>query len=334
MANRSLKKWVSLAAILVLAAAAAGWGVLRWRRGQLFVSTDDAYVRGHVVLVASRVPGPLSSVAVRENDAVKAGQLLATVDPRDYDAALAKALASVSEAENGLALGEAQLAQARAQLRAVESQQRLAEVERARLAALFERQSIPRQKLDQVITAAEVASAQVTALRKQVAAAEAGCGVGRSKVALARASAEQARLQRSYCTLLAPSDGYVGAKQAEPGMVVAPGQPLLAVVPLDRGELWVEANFKETQLRDVRPGQKVRLRADIERGRVFTGVVDSLSAGTGSVFSLLPAENATGNWVKVVQRVPVKIRLDPASDPGHRLRLGLSVSAEIDTRGD
>ncbi len=171
-------------------------------------------------------------------------------------------------------------------------------------------------------------------MRKQVAAAEAGRGVGRSKLALARASAEQARLQRSYCTLVAPTDGFVGAKQAEPGMVIAPGQPLLAIVPLERGELWVEANFKETQLRDVRPGQRVRLRADIDRGRVFTGVVDSLSAGTGSVFSLLPAENATGNWVKVVQRVPVRIKLDPGADPAHRLRLGLTVSAEIDTRAD
>ncbi len=334
MDKRSLKKWVSLAAILVVAAVAAACGYVRWRRGQVLVATDNAYVRGHVVSVASRIPGPLLSVAVRENEPVKAGQLLAAVDPRDYDAALARAEASVSEAENGLALSEAQMAQVGAQLAATESQRSLAEIEKARLSALYDRQSIPRQKLDQALTAAQVAAAQVTALRKQVAAAEAGRGVSRSKLALAKASAEQARLQRSYCSILAPADGYVAGKMAEAGMVVAAGQPLLAVVPLGQEDVWVEANFKETQLRDIRPGQKVRLRADIDDGHEFTGVVDSLAAGTGSAFSLLPPENATGNWVKVVQRVPVKIRLDPSQDPAHTLRLGLSVSAEVDTRAN
>ena len=148
---------------------------------------------------------------------------------------------------------------------------------------------------------------------------------------LASAGLAQAQLQRSYCTIVAPCDGTVSRKLAEPGMVVAAGQPLLAVVPLGQEDLWVEANFKETQLHRVRPGQRVRMKADID-GRIFTGTVDSLSAGTGAAFSLLPAENATGNWVKVVQRLPVKISLDRNADPERKLRLGLSVEAEIDTR--
>jgi membrane fusion protein (multidrug efflux system) len=328
-----LKKWTSLAALLALAAAGSLWGFLRWRRAQVFVATDDAYVKGAIVTVASRIPGPLREVAVRENQPVKAGQILAQVDPRDYDAAVARARASVAEAESALALNGAQIAQAQAQLEAAEHQKALAALERGRLAALHARQSIATQKLDQAITADAVATAQVAAAHKQVAAAGGLRGVSLSKVGVARAALETALLQRSYCTVVAPADGVVSRKLAEPGIVVAAGQPLLAVVPLGAGQLWVEANFKETQLRRVRPGQPVTLRADLDDGRVFRGTVESLAAGTGAVFSLLPAENATGNWVKVVQRVPVRIRLDEGADPERRLRLGLSVTAEIDTRG-
>lgn len=334
MASSNAKKWISLSVILGATLVGGAWAYARWRHSKVFISTDNAYVKGHVVAVASRIPGPLLSVEVRENQAVKAGQTLASVDPRDYEAALTRAEASVSEAQSALSLNEAQIAQAQAQLQAAESQQRLAELEKGRLSALYERQSIPKQKLDQVVTAEQVATAQVAAARKQVAAAQGVLGVSRSKVSVAKAAVEQARLQRSYCLITAPADGIVSRKMAEPGMVVAAGQPLLAVVPLGQEEVWIEANFKETQLRNVRPGQKVALKADIDDGHVFTGTVESLSAGTGSVFSLLPAENATGNWVKVVQRVAVKIKLDPASDPEHKLRLGLSVSAEIDTRSN
>lgn len=332
MAAPSLKKGLSLAAILALAAAGSLWGFLRWRRAQVFVATDDAYVRGSILTVASRIPGPLRTVDVQENQPVKAGQVLATVDPRDYDAAVARARASLGEATSALALNGAQIAQARAQLQAAESQRELAALEKARLTALHARQSIPTQKVDQAVTADAVAAAQVAAARKQVAAAEGLLGVSRSKVGVAQAALDQARLQRSYCDVTAPVDGVVSRKLAEKGIVVAAGQPLLAVVPLGTGQLWVEANFKETQLRRVRPGQPVTLRTDLDDGRVFRGTVESLAAGTGSVFSLLPAENATGNWVKVVQRVPVRIRLETGADPERRLRLGLSVTAEIDTR--
>ena len=193
------------------------------------------------------------------------------------------------------------------------------------------RESIPRQKLDQARTACQVATAQLEAAQKQVAAIQCALQVSGSKETQAGASLRQMRLQKSYCTVPAPCDGFVTRKMAEPGMVVAAGQPLLAIVPLGQTELWVEANFKETQLRRVRPGQRVTLRADVDDEDI-PGIVESLAAGTGSAFSLLPAENATGNWVKVVQRVPVRIRLAPGADPGHKLRLGLSVAAVIDTR--
>lgn len=325
------KKWVSLTVILTLAVTGTIWALIRWRHGQVYVATDNAYVKGHVMTVSSHIPGPLLEVAVQENQSVRMGQTLATLDPRDYDAAIARAEASLAEARSALALNQAQIAQAQAHLQSAESQRTLAGLEKQRMDALHSRQSIPRQKLDQATTAEEVATAQVAAAQKQVAATRGLLGVSQSKVQVAQAGLAQAQLQRSYCAIVAPCDGTVSRKLAEPGMVVAAGQPLLAVVPLGQEDLWVEANFKETQLHRVRPGQRVRMKADID-GRIFTGTVDSLSAGTGAAFSLLPAENATGNWVKVVQRLPVKISLDRDADPERKLRLGLSVEAEIDTR--
>jgi membrane fusion protein (multidrug efflux system) len=311
----------------------AGWGLRLWRRSRVFVATDDAFVKGHVMTVASRIPGPLSSVEVEENQPVNLGQVIATVDPKDYDAALAKAEAGLAEAQSATAQNESQIAQAQAQVQAAQSQHALAQLDQERFSALFQRNSIPKQKYDQAVTAQAVATAQVASALQQVSVVQGLRRVNLNRVAVARATLEAARLQRSYCAITAPCDGYVSRKLAEPGNVVAPGQPLLAVVPLARqGDVWVEANFKETQLQHVHPGQKVLLRADIEDGSTFTGTVESVAAGTGSVFSLLPPENATGNWVKVVQRVPVKIKLDLGSDPERKLRLGLSVSAEIDTR--
>jgi membrane fusion protein (multidrug efflux system) len=326
------KKWISLSAILAVAAVGAVWGFIAWRHGQVYIATDNAYVKGHVTAVASRIPGPLLTVEVQENQLVKAGQVLATLDPRDYDASQARAEASLQEAEASVGLDQAREAQARAQVEAALSQQKLADLERARFTALFESDSIAKQKYDHAQSAAEVAGAQVQAARKQVAATQGMLKVSESKVTGARASAAAARLQRSYCTIASPCDGYVSRKMGEVGMVVAPGQPICAIVPLGQQELWIEANFKETQLRRVKAGQPVRLVADLDARTTFTGQVESLSAGTGAAFSLLPAENATGNWVKVVQRVPVRIKLLQGADPDHKLRLGLTVSAEIDTR--
>jgi membrane fusion protein (multidrug efflux system) len=317
--------------ILVLAAAAAGFGYSRWRRSLVFVATDDGYVKGHVVIVAARISGAILTLDLKENDSVQAGATLATLDPRDVDALAAKATGALEEARASMALNRAQIAQAQAQLRASSSQRDLAELERTRMETLVERQSMPRQKLDQARTTAQVAADQADAAAKQVAAVQGALQVSASKAVQSQAALEQVRLQRSYCTVSAPCAGFVTRKLAEPGMVVAAGQPLMAVVPLGAGQLWVEANYKETQLGRVRPGQKVALRSDVDNEDI-PGIVDSIGAGTGAAFSLLPAENATGNWVKVVQRVPVRIRLAPGADPGHRLRLGLSVSAVIDTR--
>jgi membrane fusion protein (multidrug efflux system) len=329
--EKRARTWISLAVILGLAVCAGLFGYGRWRHSQLFVATDDAYVKGHVVTVASRVPGAILTLDLTENEPVRAGAAIATLDPKDVDAMADKARGSLEEAQASMAANRAQIAQAQAQVRAVASQKDLAELEQRRLEILVDRQSMPRQKLDQARAACQLATAQEDAAEKQVAAVQGSLAVNAAKAVQAQAALRQVRLQRSYCTVPAPCAGFVTRKMAEPGMVVAAGQPLLAIVPLGASELWVEANYKETQLVRVRPGQPVVLRTDVD-DRDFAGVVDSIGAGTGAAFSLLPAENATGNWVKVVQRVPVRIRLAPGADPGHRLRLGLSVTAVIDTR--
>jgi membrane fusion protein (multidrug efflux system) len=331
--SKRARTWISLALILTLAGAGGLIGYLRWRHSEIFVATDDAYVKGHVVAVSARVGGSILALDLQENQEVRAGQVIATLDPKDYAAQEAKAQGSLDESRAAQVLNRAQVAQAQAQVRALDSQKRLAALEQGRLEALVERQSMPRQKLDQARSAYQVAAAQLDAAEQQVAAIQAGQRVNESKAAQSEAALDLARLQHSYCRVTAPCDGFVSRKLAEPGMVVSPGLPLLALVPLGPDELWVEANFKETQLKNIRPGQRVDLRADVD-DRPIAGIVDSIAAGTGSAFSLLPAENATGNWVKVVQRVPVRIRLAPGADPGHRLRLGLSVAAVIDTRSD
>lgn len=326
------RKWVALVFLGLFLAAAAVFGYGRWKHALWHIETEDAYVRGHIFSVSSRIPGTLLSLDVLENQAVKAGQTIATVDPKDFDAAVVKADASMNEAAADCAVKEANIAQAKAQLVAVKSQLQLAQADLVRIEALYGRQSIPKQKYDQAVTAEEVARAQVTTAEKTVALGSAALEVSRRKTETAKAQLEQAQIQRSYCTIVAPADGVVSRKMAEAGNVVAPGQPLCAVVPLELNDIWVEANFKETQLKNVRPGQPCTVTADIDKGKVYSGKVDSISAGTGAAFSLLPPENATGNWVKVVQRVPVKIVIDPASDPEHRLRVGLSVHVAIDTR--
>lgn len=327
------RKWVALSVMGIFVIAAAVFAYGRWRHAQWHIETEDAYVRGHIYSVASRIPGPLLTLDVLENQAVEKGQTVATIDPRDYDAAIVKAEASLGEATADVTVKEANIAQTKAQIAAAQSQLDLAAADRVRIGALYERQSIPKQKYDQAVTAQAVAKAQLATIEKTVSLGSAGLGVSKMKVGTAQAQLEQAKLQRSYCTVIAPVTGVVSRKMAEVGNVVAPGQPLFAVVPLALNDIWVEANFKETQLKNVRPRQPCVLKADIDKGTEYRGTVDSISAGTGAAFSLLPPENATGNWVKVVQRVPVKIRIDPASDPGHKLRVGLSVQVGINTRG-
>jgi membrane fusion protein (multidrug efflux system) len=390
------------AALVLLAIAGLAWWHYQGRE-----STDDAQVDGHVTQVAARTGGVVISVGIKENQVVKAGDVLVQVDPAEYRVALDRARAELADAEataeaarTGVpitqttsasdvrtAQGTVQQAQAtidtavkevdaaRARLASAQARQRekQAEADRTqrdldRLEGLIEKDEISRQQYDAAVAAA--AAARASAQAEQAAVSEAAAGIrvadsrltharasatqaqaaldtartgpeqvsssraraqaAEARVAQARAAVERAKLDLDHTTIVAPANGTISKKAVEPGQFVQPGQPLFAIVSLD--EVWVTANFKETQLQDIRVGQSAVVEVDAYGGREYRGRVDSIAAATGARFSLLPPENATGNYVKVVQRVPIKIVLEPGQDPEHLLRPGMSVVPTVYTR--
>jgi membrane fusion protein (multidrug efflux system) len=326
-----VKKWVSLAVILLVVAAIAVVGYRYWQHAQVHPNTEDAYISGDVFTISSRIPGTLLTVPVIENQPVSKGQTIATLDPRDFDVQVQQAGTALDEARTALATNRAQIAQAKARVDVDASKLELARLNLERFTELVRRNSAPKQRYDDAVTAEKVAAAELAASQKALAATEANLKVADQRVKVQQTRLDNAELTRSYCTIASPVAGIVSKKNAEVGEVVAPGQPLCAVVPLHGEHIWVEANFKETALRRIRVGQPAEFHTDVTPDRVYRGWVESLSAGTGSAFSLLPPENATGNWVKIVQRLPVRIAIDPGSDADHSLRLGLSVHVEVNT---
>jgi membrane fusion protein (multidrug efflux system) len=273
----------------------------------------------------------LLTVEFTENQTVKKGDVLATIDPRDYDAQVQQASAALAEARSALATNRAQIAQAKAKADVDTSKLALARLNLQRFSELYKRNSAPKQRYDDAVTAEQVAAAEAVASSKALAAVEANLAVAEERIKVQETRLAGAELTRSHCTVTAPIDGVVSRKSAQPGQVVAPGQPLCAVVPLEGEHIWVEANFKETDLRRIRIGLPATFHTDVNPAREYHGWVESLSAGTGAAFSLLPPENATGNWVKIVQRLPVRIAIDPAANADQSLRLGLSVHLEVNT---
>lgn len=407
-----------LALCLLAAAGYGGWYYAYWRNRAW---TDDANVEGSLVVVSSRVPGPVARVLIRDNQEVREGQLLVEIDPRDYEIRVEQARAAVAMAaaeERGartevpwsrdatasrvrqaratregarvaIEVGRAQVAEARARLEgrraAVAAARADAAVAEAtldkarmdldRISRLVSQGLVSRQEHDTAQIGQRTAQAALEASRRRLTQAEREAdqaeaelrtrtlgveqarrraeeaeallaeaesqraqvpvkeaGAGRAAAALQQAQADlaAAELQLAKTRLRAPADGVVAKKTVEPGQMVQPGQPLMAIVPIHG--VWVVANFKETQLTRVRPGQRAVVRVDTVPDRVFGGTVESISAGTGARFSLLPPENATGNWVKVVQRVPVKIILDDYYANPHLLRPGMSASVTVELR--
>ena len=316
--------------IAVTAVAGARWWLLAGSR----ISTDNAFVESHVHSVAARVGGMVRSVAVHENQEVKQGDLLLELDAADYSVKVDGAEAALAVTLNETSGDYARVEQSRAELQQSRARLAQAESDLKRGSALFAREVIPKEQLERLETSRSVAAAQVAEKEENLKryAAEAGLsasGSREAKAAQRRAQLDEARLQLAYTRIVAPADGYVTRKTVEPGNYIQPGQPLLALVELEQP--WITANYKESQLSHVRPGQAVELRVDAYPGRTFTGTVESIMAGTGAAFSLLPPENATGNYVKVVQRIPVRIAIDRQSDPEHLLRVGMSVVPTIMT---
>ncbi len=327
--------------VLILAAAALALSAAYYLKFvEPYESTDDAFLEGYVAFVGPRVSGLVVKLLVTDNQRVKQGYLLTEIDPRDYQVLVDQANADLAAAEGRVRQAEAQIAvdQAKAeqQKAAVVAAQPVAEraaADRLRYESVQTR-AVSRAQLDLAKAQASTTAAEVEVARHQAEAAAAQVELDRATVETARAQVRQARerlaqaqLQLSYTRVVAPRDGRVTRRTVEQGAYVQTGQALLALVPDD---IWVVANFKETQLERMRPGQPVLIRVDAYPQREFKGRVESLQAGSGARFSLLPPENAVGNYVKVVQRVPVKIVFDePIVASGLDLAPGLSVVPKV-----
>ncbi len=296
--------------------------------------TDDAYVAGNQVGVSTEVTGTVVEVFVRNTSRVDAGQTLLKLDDTDARQRLARAAAELAQTVRQVRMQQAQAVQYDAGIAERELQLERARADLALREPLLAQQAVAGEEVRHAREAVQLAEAALTQARQQAAAARAlvaGVSLEKNPAVQAASTAYQdAWLAVKRTTVVAPVGGYVAQRSVQLGQRVAPGERLLSIIPL--GDVWLDANFKEGQLRHLRLGQPARLVSDLYGGDVvFHGRVIGLSAGTGSAFSLLPPQNASGNWIKVVQRLPVKIALDPAELAEHPLRIGLSITATVDT---
>jgi membrane fusion protein (multidrug efflux system) len=337
-ANHSGKILIVILAIIAAVAA----GVYYSHFLAPYESTDDATIEGDVTPIAPQIPGRVTHVLVHDNQAVKQGDVLLEIDPSEYEAKLLQAQANLTAARSELAQAKAQFAvdqakadEERANLTAVEAQASYAQSDWKRYQAIGNL-GVSQSQIDLAGTRASSSGALVNVARNKILAAEAQAALSKASIDTAAANVQQneaavhqAELDLSYTKVTAPQDGHVTHRTVEPGAYVQAGQSLLAVVP---AKVWVVANFKETQLARMRPGQPVEIKVDAYPDHPFTGRVDSIQTGSGARFSLFPPENATGNYIKVLQRVPVKILFDDASLSDSNLILGPGMSVEPKVR--
>ena len=317
---------VRLIAALVVAALLCAGGLRFWNYLQSYEWTDDAEIDGHLDPLSSRIDGTVVHVYVENTYHVKKGQALVDLDPRDYQVAVENAAANLAQAEQGVKAAQQNHDLSVANLAAVVATNAKAQLDVARYRELFRQEVIARETWDEFVMTGKVDAAAVNSDRAAVAAAGRMIGEAEAAVQAAQASLDQARLNLSYTHIVAPASGVVGGKTVQVGQRVQPGEQLLTIVPLD--DIWITADFRETQLRRMRRGQPVTVHVDTT-GCEYKGYVEGMPGATGELDSLLPPENATGNYVKVVQRLPVRIRLYSGEDAGHRLRPGMSVEPTV-----
>lgn len=327
-----------------------GWAFEQWSYARVHESTDDAQLDGDMTPVLAKVGGYVQRITIDENQHVAADSLLVQIDPAEYQARLAQAEADLAAARAAVSgpqgegqaqamvqAASSQRASLDAQIGAAKANLTKADADLARARELVAKQIVSKQQLDAAQAAADAAAATLQALQKQqsaagsnITAAQAGVRLAQARLAAAQAAVDNAKLQLSYTRVTAPMAGLVSRKQVEIGQLVQGGQPLLTIVA-DTG-VWVTANYKETQLSDIRVGQPVDIEIDGYPGCDAKGKVESLAAATGAKFALLPPDNATGNFTKVVQRVPVRIAVTEGCGPQRPLRPGMSVVAHIVTK--
>jgi membrane fusion protein, multidrug efflux system len=304
---KSRRNRILLFSVLAGVIAAAGGGYYSyWTRvGSRYVSTDNAYTAAEVAVVTAQIDGPVAAVNVVDSQQVRRGDVLIVID--DTDARLT------------LRQTEADLARARAQVASATSD--------------VERSGIDLQRRQALIASGSVSGDELTKVTNGAGDARASLNAARAAVALAQARVDKAKVDLGRTVIRSPVDGVIARREVQLGQRVQPSTPLLNVVPVS--EMYVNANFKEVQLKTVRPGQSVELQSGLYGRKVaFHGVIEGFNGGTGAAFALIPAQNATGNWIKVVQRLPVRIRLNPHELTAHPLMVGLSMDAKVDLRSD
>ena len=321
--RRRMLKWLPVLVLLALGGLAAP-RALRYLHS--YESTDDAQIDGHIIDVSSRVSGTVTRVYVENTQFVKAGQLLAEIDSRDYGVAVEKARADLAQAQAQVRSARQDYEAALANVQQSEATNVKAQKDVERYSVLYRAAVVSRGEYENQTRDARIAAAAVQSVKAHAEGAQRMIAVREAAARSAQAALDQALLNAGYTRIVAAASGVVGKKTVEAGQHVDPGQGLLALVPLD--DLWVTANFKETQLQRMRPGEPVTIHVDAT-GSDYRGYVDGMPAASGEKYSLLPPENATGNYVKVVQRLPVRIRFAPGQDQEHRLRPGMSVEPSV-----
>ena len=349
-AKSSTRKKIVIGVIVVAVVLALTWAIKTLTYSRAHETTDNAQVDGHIVPVLARVGGYVTAVLVQDNDSVRTGQTLVRIDSSEYAVKVAQAEADLAAAQSAAGgrrfTGQSQAAVATAtgqrfaadaQIQAAIANQQKANADLARMRDLVSKQIVSAQQLDAAQAAAASAAADVEALQRQASAAggavqnaQAGVRLAQARLQAQQAALDNARLQLSYTNVTAPETGTISKKQVEPGQLVQPGQTMMSIVA-DTGT-WVTANFKETQLNKMRVGQPVAFEVDAYPGCEFEGKVQSLSGATGARFALLHPDTATGNFTKVVQRLPVRIAITKGCGPTRPLRPGMSVVAHVDTR--
>lgn len=316
--NPRARRFLLMIALPTILVVAGGW---YWIHSERYEDTDNAYVVADQVGIAPQVSGRVTDVPVTQNQSVTPGQLLLQIDPQPFQIALDQANANLENVRNEIRAQQAELAGAQAHAAYLQR-----EVDRN--TNLVKQDVVSASKLDDLRTELTVAEQEIAQIRASLSGDPNLPYTEQASYKQALAARDQAALQLSYTTVKAPAAGVVTEVDIKPGDVVAAGRPVFALVM--SGKRWIEANFKETQLTHVHVGQSVEITVDTYSGHTWHGTVESIAPGTGSVFSVLPAQNATGNWVKVVQRIPVRIAID--ADPnGPDLRAGMSAEVNIDT---
>ncbi|MBN3804884.1 EmrA/EmrK family multidrug efflux transporter periplasmic adaptor subunit [Paraburkholderia sp. Ac-20336] len=336
-ANNGKRKRMMTLLVIVILIAAVAYGLYYFLVARFHEDTDDAYVSGNVVQITPQVTGTVIAVNADDTQVVKAGDPLVVLDPADARVALEQAEANLAQVVRQVSGLFADDSQYEAQVAARQADLSRAEDDLKRRLAVAQTGAVSQEEISHARDSVKTAQAALDAAKQQLAANHALTAnttiTDHPNVQAAAAKVRDAYLNNARNTLPAPVTGYVAKRSVQVGQRVSPGTPLMAIVPLH--DVWVDANFKEVQLKHMRIGQPVELTADVYGSSVpYHGKVVGFSAGTGSAFSLLPAQNATGNWIKVVQRLPVRIALDPQELEKHPLRIGLSMQADVDIKDE